>query len=204
MRPKSRSLFWDLDPSLKLTQTNTADRQEILRFSQEKLGWGAQSRFPIWSLVFCWEGNISSCPLPTLQPLLTHSGTGWCHPPGQSYRSCQLQRRETRGLCLVCDTGTGDGHPYQRIQLPGTDRARTISAPNHSKAARKSAAELSFPVYTRGSRRAALTSAVPMSWQVFPLTRWGGHQQRAAQHPVYSKGNNSSGQGLDRCGSHSS
>lgn len=81
---------------------------------------------------------------------------------------------------MVCDTGTGDGHPYPRLQLPGTGRASTLGAPNHSKAASKSAPELSFPAYSRGSRRAALASAAPISWQVFPLTRWGGHQQRAA------------------------
>lgn len=156
MRPSPRSLYWDLAPSLELTQTNRADRQEILRRSSgspEKQGWGAQSFSNLVSGLSCGKGASPPAHTPP-QPLLTRSGTGWCRPPGLSYRSCQLQKRHVGYAGFVT---------RERVTP-----ALHISAPNCSNAARKSAPEPSFPAYNRGSRRAALASAVPMSWQVFP------------------------------------
>lgn len=131
---------------------SAGDPQEILGLSRKAgLGCSVVFQFGLWSLL--WEGSISSCPHPA--PAAPHSFRDRMMSSSRSELSELSAAKETRGLCWVCDS--------ERVTP-----ALHISAPNCSNAARKSAPEPSFPAYNRGSRRAALASAVPMSWQVFP------------------------------------
>lgn len=71
--------------------------------------------------------------LPTPRPAAApHSFRDRMMSSSRSELSELSAAKETRGLCLVCGRGTrpgtGDGHPCPRLQLPGTDRASTISA----------------------------------------------------------------------------
>lgn len=98
-----------------------------------------------------WEGSISSCP----------------HPARSSSSLIQGQDDVVLQVRVIGAVGCKGDMGYAGF-VTWSPLPRTISAPNCSNAARKSAPEPSFSAYNRGSGRTALASAVPMSWQVFP------------------------------------
>lgn len=205
MRPNPRSLYWDLAPSLKLTQTNRADRQEMLRFSQEKQGWGAQSQFPIWSLVFCWEGRSLLLPHPGPQALLTHSGTGWCHPPGRNYRSCRLQRRHVGYVWFVTQALT----QVQEMVTPA--RGCNSSSQHHQcskplKSSQEICTRAFLPCLQQRLKESSFSKCSSYELAGFSPDQVGRTPAESCVHHFLctTKGKSSSHQGLDRCGSHSS